>query len=61
LVFEQAAEALEQRLGFRVAEYGLRQAFVRVPDHPAAAGLRAGRALTRLAGRSHVAAAAAQV
>jgi beta-galactosidase len=41
LVFEQAAEALEQRLGFRVAEYGLRQAFVRVPDHPAAAGLRA--------------------
>lgn len=41
LVFEQTAAALEQRLGFRVAEYGLRQAFVRVPDHPAVTGLRA--------------------
>lgn len=39
LVFEQTAEALEQRLGFRVALYGLRQVFARVPDHPALAGL----------------------
>jgi beta-galactosidase len=41
LVFEQTAATLEQRLGFRVAEYGLRHAFLRVPDHPALAGLRA--------------------
>lgn len=39
LVFEQAAEVLEKRFGFRVAEYGLRQVFPRVPDHPALAGL----------------------
>jgi hypothetical protein len=39
IVFEQTAEALEKRLGFRVAEYGLRQVFVRVPDHPLLAGL----------------------
>ncbi len=39
LVFEQTAEALERRLGFRVAAYGLRNAFRRVPDHPALAGL----------------------
>ena len=39
LVFEQTADALEQRLGFRVAEYGLRQVFPRVPDHPVLAGL----------------------
>jgi hypothetical protein len=39
LVFEQTPEALEKRLGFRVAEYGLRRAFVRIPDHPALAGL----------------------
>ncbi len=41
LVFEQTAETLEKRFGFRVTEYGLRQAFVRVPDHPLAAGLDA--------------------
>jgi len=41
LVFEQTSEALEQRLGFRVTEYGLRQVFPRVPDHPALAGLTA--------------------
>jgi len=41
LVFEQSAEALEKRLGFRVAEYGLRQAFPRIPDHPLLAGLDA--------------------
>lgn len=39
IVFEQTAAALEQRLGFRVTEYGLRQVFPRVPDHPVLAGL----------------------
>lgn len=34
LVFEQTATVLEKRLGFRVTEYGLRQVFNRVPDHP---------------------------
>lgn len=42
LVFEQTAEVLEKRFGFRVAEYGLRQVFPRVPDHPALAGLGVG-------------------
>ena len=40
LVFEQTAEVLEQRLGFRVTEYGLRNVFPRIPDHPTLAGLR---------------------
>jgi hypothetical protein len=39
IVFEQTAAALEKRLGFRVAEYGLRQVFARVPEHPIVAGL----------------------
>jgi len=39
LVFEQTSAALEQRLGFRVQEYGLRNVFRRVPDHPALRGL----------------------
>lgn len=39
LVFEQTAAALEGRLGFRTAEYGLRTVFPRIPDHPALAGL----------------------
>src|SRR5262249_53912858 len=39
IVFEQTAKALEQRFGFRVTEYGLRQVFPRVPDHPLLAGL----------------------
>jgi len=39
IVFEQTPEVLEQRLGFRIAEYGLRQVFKRVPDHPLLAGL----------------------
>lgn len=39
LMFEQTSEVLEQRLGFRVAEYGLRQVFPRIPDHPLLAGL----------------------
>jgi hypothetical protein len=40
-VFEQAAKVLEGRFGFRVAEYGLRQVFRRVPDHALLAGLEA--------------------
>jgi beta-galactosidase len=39
VVFEQSAKVLEERFGFRVAEYGLRQVFRRVPDHPLLAGL----------------------
>ena len=38
IVFEQTAEALEKRLGFRVAEYGLRRVFCRIPEHPLLAG-----------------------
>ena len=41
VVFEQTAEVLEQRLGFRVAQYGLRQAFMRIPGHPLLAGINA--------------------
>jgi beta-galactosidase/beta-glucuronidase len=40
LLFEQTAQALERRLGFRVTEYGLRQVFPRLPNHPLLAGLR---------------------
>jgi len=43
VVFEQTSEALEKRLGFRVEEYGLRQVFPRVPDHPLLAGLNVER------------------
>jgi hypothetical protein len=39
IVFEQTAEVLEKRSGFHVEEYGLRQVFERLPDHPALAGL----------------------
>jgi len=39
IMFEQASEVLEQRLGFRVSEYGLRWVFKRVPDHPLLAGI----------------------
>jgi beta-galactosidase len=39
IVFEQAAKVLVQRFGFRATEYGLREVFPRVPDHPALAGL----------------------
>jgi len=39
IVFEQTADVLEKRLGFRVAEYGLRQVFTRVQDHPLLAGI----------------------
>jgi hypothetical protein len=41
VVFEQTPDVLEKRLGFRVAAYGLRQVFRRVPDHPLLAGLDA--------------------
>jgi hypothetical protein len=41
LVFEQESEVLEKRLGFRVEEYGLRQVFPRVADHPILAGVDA--------------------
>jgi hypothetical protein len=39
VVFEQAADVLERRLGFRVVEYGLRNVWPRIPDHPVLAGL----------------------
>jgi beta-galactosidase len=51
IVFEQTGEVLEKRLGFRIAEYGLRQVFKRVPDHPLLAGLT-GDSLTNWRGES---------
>jgi hypothetical protein len=39
VMFEQTSEVLEERFGFRVAEYGLRNIFSRVPDHPLLAGV----------------------
>lgn len=39
IIFEQTAEVLSQRFGFRVTEYGLRRVFPRVPDHPLLTGL----------------------
>ena len=42
LIFEQTADVLEKRFGFRVAEYGLRQVFRRMPDHPLLTGIKAG-------------------
>ncbi|MCS7254770.1 MAG: hypothetical protein NZ781_12205 [Armatimonadetes bacterium] len=39
VVFEQTGEVLEKRLGFRIAEYGLRNVFRRIPNHPCLAGL----------------------
>ena len=41
LVFEQGPQVLAKRFGFRVQEYGLREVFARVPDHPALAGVTA--------------------
>lgn len=41
IIFEQTAEALERRLGFRTAQYGLRQVFPRVPDHSILSGITA--------------------
>ena len=40
IIFEQTADVLEKRFGFRTAEYGLRWVFKRVPDHPLLAGIR---------------------
>lgn len=39
VLFEQTSKVLEKRLGLRVEEYGLRQVFPRVPNHPILAGL----------------------
>ena len=39
VIFEQTGEVLEKRFGFRIAEYGLRWVFKRVPDHPVLAGM----------------------
>lgn len=39
LVFEQSADVLTKKLGFRINIYGLRQVFVRSIGHPALAGL----------------------
>lgn len=41
IVFEQKADVLEKRLGFRVTEYSLRQVFQRVADHPILKGISA--------------------
>jgi hypothetical protein len=57
LVFEQTREALEKRLGFRAIEYGLRNVFPRVPDHPLLARVD-GAAPARLARRGDACAAA---
>jgi hypothetical protein len=39
IVFEQTSDVLEKRLGFRIQERGLRQVFLRVPNHPIVAGV----------------------
>jgi hypothetical protein len=39
IMFEQTAETLEKRFGFRIAEYGLRWVFPRMSGHPLLAGL----------------------
>lgn len=39
LVFEQDADVLARRFGFRINVHGLRQVFARVPAHPAMTGL----------------------
>jgi len=39
VIFEQTGGVLEKRFGFRVAEYGLRWVFRRVPDHPLLSGI----------------------
>ncbi len=41
VIFEQTSEVLERRFGFRVQEYGLRNGFKRVPDHPLLSGIDA--------------------
>jgi len=39
IVLEQTSEVLEKRLGFRAVEYGLRQVFARMADHPLVTGI----------------------
>ena len=39
ILFEQTSDVLEKRLGFRVQEYGLRQVFPRIAEHPLLAGI----------------------
>src|SRR5262249_2209532 len=39
IVFEQTSQVLEKRLGFRATEYGLRQVFPRLSDHPVLNGI----------------------
>jgi hypothetical protein len=39
VLFEQTTDVMEKRFGFRTTEYGLRNVFRRVPDHPLLAGL----------------------
>jgi len=39
VLFEQTSDVLEKRFGFRVATYGLRRVFRRVPDHSVLAGI----------------------
>ena len=41
VIFEQTGDVLEKRFGFRIAEYGMRWMFKRVPDHPLLAGIAA--------------------
>jgi len=41
IIFEQTSNVLEKRFGFRVATYGLRRVFKRVPDHPLLKGIEA--------------------
>ncbi len=60
ILFEQTGEVLEQRLGFRIAEYGLREVFERVPNHPCAARPHRGQP-ARLARLSYQLAAASHL
>jgi hypothetical protein len=39
VIFEQEPDVLEQRFGFRIDEYGLRNVYKRTPDHPILAGI----------------------
>lgn len=39
LMFEQTSDVLEKRFGFRVQEYGLRNVFKRISDHPLLTGI----------------------
>ncbi len=41
IIFEQTSDVLEKRFGFRVAKYGLRRVFMRVPNHPLLKGIEA--------------------